>query len=95
MNKIRSIREATSDDATALKQCMESAYSTYQDRMKGIRLPPMDVDYLAEIERFPVWVIEDSGQILGGLIMDFADGKALIANIAVNPNSQGQGIGGA
>jgi N-acetylglutamate synthase-like GNAT family acetyltransferase len=98
MKDRHSIREATAADASGLGQCMESAYSIYQDRMggmRGMRLPPMDVDYQCEIDNFPVWVIENAGLISGGLIMDFANDQALIANIAVSPNSQGQGIGGA
>lgn len=73
---------------------MASAYAPYLQRMGGIRLPPMDVDYLSEIENYPVWVVESKELILGGLIMDFGNGKASIANIAISPDSQGQGIGG-
>jgi ribosomal protein S18 acetylase RimI-like enzyme len=74
---------------------MEAAYSGYQDRMGGIRLPPMDVDYASEIEHYPAWVVESAGDILGGLIMTFENGEASIANIAVDPGYQGHGIGGA
>ena len=63
--------------------------------MGGTRLPPMDVDYADEIENFPTWVIEAEGRILGGLIMMFKKHRATIANIAVDPEFQGQGIGGA
>lgn len=87
------IREAVADDAIDLRDCMESAYRTYQQRMGGERLPPMDIDYAAEIKNYPCWVIETNGNILGGLIMLF-EKKASIANIAVNPRYQGQGIGG-
>ena len=73
---------------------MESAYSGYQERMGGARLPPMDADYLSEIENYPSWVVESAGKILGGLIMVFENEQASIANIAVNPEFQGQGIGG-
>jgi ribosomal protein S18 acetylase RimI-like enzyme len=73
---------------------MESAYAAYQDRMGGMRLPPMDVDYAAEIENYPCWVVESAGEILGGLIMIFSADRAQIANIAVAPQAQGQGIGG-
>ena len=73
---------------------MDAAYATYQQRMGGVRLPPMDVDYLSEIKSHPTWVVEAEGSILGGLIMVFEDDQASIANIAVNPKFQGQGIGG-
>jgi len=94
MEPTRKIREATLEDSESLKNCMGSAYSNYQERMGGIRLPPMDVDYLSEIKNYPTWVVESEERILGGLIMVFDNDQASIANIAVNPNFQGQGIGG-
>lgn len=89
------IREATPEDAGGLKDCMESAYTAYQERMNGVRLPPMDVDYLSEIKEYPCWVVESEGSILGGLILVFEKDRASIANIAIDPSFQGQGIGGA
>ena len=89
------IREAIPRDADGLKNCMESAYAAYQDRMGGVRLPPMDVDYFSEIKSYPSWVVELEEVILGGLIMVFENDLASIANIAVDPRFQGQGIGGA
>jgi GNAT superfamily N-acetyltransferase len=87
------IRKAVPDDAISLKKCMETAYATYQERMGGERLPPMNVDYSAEIRNYPCWVIEAGGSILGGLIMVF-EKEASIANVAVNPQHHGQGVGG-
>ena len=87
------IRAATVEDSECLKECMELAYAPYKERMGGKRLPPMDVDYLSEIRNYPVWIVESGENILGGLIMDFNNGKASIANIAINPSFQGQGIG--
>jgi GNAT superfamily N-acetyltransferase len=89
-----SIRKANIGDAIHLKACMELAYGAYQERMGGARLPPMDVDYSSEIKNYPCWVVESAGEILGGLIMTFAADRAQIANIAVAPQAQGQGIGG-
>ena len=89
-----SIREATPEDFEGLKICMESAYAIYQERMGGSRLPPLDADYLSEIKNYPTWIVESGGNILGGLIMVFANDQASIANIAVSPKYQGQGIGG-
>lgn len=89
------IRKALARDADGLRSCMESAYTPYLERMGGARLPPMDVDYLSEITDYPTWVAEENGTIVGGLIMSFEDDRAWIANIAVEPDCQGQGIGGA
>ena len=88
------IRIANSNDAARLKHCMESAYAPYLERMGDAGLPPMDVDYATEIENFPCWVVDSRGDILGGLIMVFTEERAAIANIAVDPGAQGQGVGG-
>ena len=88
------IRQAEQKDSDALQNCMELAYSSYQRRMGGKRLPPMDVDYSSEIRNFPIWVAESDGKIVGGLIMVFENESASIANIAVHPEFQGQGLGG-
>lgn len=59
----------------------------------GSRL--QQVNGLLQIELgLPTWVVESDGDILGGLIMEFDEERALIANIAVDPRFQGQGIGG-
>jgi len=94
MGQAWNIRDATPEDSGSLKVCMESAYAPYLERMRGAHLPPMDVDYLSEIKNYPTWVVESEGSILGGLIMVFENDRASIANIAVNPKFQGQGIGG-
>ena len=88
------IRTANANDAARLKHCMVSAYAPYLERMGSARLPPMDVDYATEIENFPCWVVDRAGDILGGLIMVFTRDSASIANIAVDPSAQGQGVGG-
>lgn len=74
---------------------MQAAYSGYQQRLGGQRLPPMDADYLSEINNYPTWVVESDGNIVGGLVMSFENNQAAIENIAVNPACQGQGIGRA
>lgn len=89
------IRPAVAEDSLDLQRCMQSAYASYQDRMGGKRLPPMELDYAIEIRDFPTWVAEHDGNISGGLIMIFASDQASIANIAVDPAMQGQGLGGA
>jgi ribosomal protein S18 acetylase RimI-like enzyme len=92
MKPERTIREAIPEDAERLGNCMVSAYSTYQKRTGGLRLPPMDVDYLSEIRNYPTWVVESEGRILAGLILVFQEDRASIANIAVDPEFQGHGI---
>ena len=94
MKKQWIIRKAVIEDATGLQRVMESAYSAYQERMGGERLPPMEVNYSSEIRDYPTWVAESNGSIVAGLIMVFEDDFASIANIAVHPDFQGQGVGG-
>jgi GNAT superfamily N-acetyltransferase len=89
------IRQATAADARGLELCMDSAYSPYQERMRGERLPPMDTDYSEEIRNHPAWVADSNGSIVGGLIMIFDEDRALLANVAVDPAYQGHGIGSA
>lgn len=93
MKKQWQIRTATVDDAAGLQHCMASAYAVYKDRMGVIRLPPMDLDYRLEISNYPTWVAEYNGNIVGGLTMIFDTDHALIANIALHPDAQGQGLG--
>ena len=95
MKKKWHIRKAVQDDSFYLQSCMELAYTSYQGRMGGKRLPPMDVDYSCEIRDFPTWVAEFNGNIVGGLIMMFEKDYASIANVALHPDFQGQGIGGS
>lgn len=87
------IRKASLEDAHGLQECMELAYATYQDRMQGKRLPPMDIDYAIEIRDYPTWIAEHKEKIVGGLILMFEKDYASLANVAVHPEFQGQGIG--
>jgi N-acetylglutamate synthase-like GNAT family acetyltransferase len=68
---------------------MEFAYKGYQERMGGIRLQPMDLDYMSEIKDYPTWVVETENDIVGGLTTMFDNNQASITNIAVSPTTQG------
>ena len=87
------IRRAVAEDTDDFKACMRAAYAEYEARLGGVRLPPMDADYASEIIDYPAWVVDSEGIILGGLIMSLEKDQASIANIAVDPSCQGQGIG--
>lgn len=89
------VRAAVSTDAAALQRCMYAAYSRYEDRVDVSALPPMQADYREEIDGYPVWVIEHQGQVVAGLIMVFEEKDATLANIAVHPDFQGEGLGKA
>jgi GNAT superfamily N-acetyltransferase len=73
---------------------MVSAYAIFEERLGSVRLPPMNLDYAAEINSYPTWVAVVGRNVVGGLTMVFDDESASIANIAVDPAEQGQGLGG-
>lgn len=87
------IRKANIEDADGLRRCMHRAYSIYAERMAGESLPPLEIDYTAEIQNYPTWVAESEGQIIGGLIMCFDLEGATLSNIAVDTDFQGHGLG--
>jgi N-acetylglutamate synthase-like GNAT family acetyltransferase len=87
------IREAVVEDSEKLRLLMESAYSIYKDRMNGQTLPPLEVDYKDEIENFPVWVVEMNSELVGAIILMYETEYCQIANVGVDTNYQGYGIG--
>jgi GNAT superfamily N-acetyltransferase len=87
------IRKAVLSDAVALAECMHAAYMIYTSRLGGKTLPPMTVDYGEEICSYPVWVAESEGRLVGGLILIPEDDYMTIANVAVHPRFQGNGLG--
>ena len=94
MKKKWDIRQAIVKDSIELQECMELAYASYKDRMEGKQLPPMDVNYSDEIRDYPSWVAVSGNKVVGGLFMMFEHEYASIANIAIHPDFQGQGLGG-
>lgn len=52
------IRKALAKNSAGLQQCMERAYSVYFDRLDGRSLPPMEIDYSEEIEKYPTGVVD-------------------------------------
>ena len=87
------IRKAIPSDASSLNECMQAAYKMYTSRLGGKALPPMEVDYREEIRSYPTWVAESDGIVVGGLILMPEDEHMTIANIAVHPQFQGNGLG--
>ena len=92
-NRNWSIRRAKIDDAEALTAIMHSAYGEYSARFDDEILPPLSVDYAQEIQSFPVWVAESCGSLVGGIMCFTEDDQFTIANVAVSPQFQGQGLG--
>lgn len=74
---------------------MHAAYGAFENRLKGVTLPPLTVNYEDEIREFPVWVAETDLTIIGGLILMPGEGCMSVANLAVQPRFQGKGVGRA
>ena len=87
------IRKAVVSDAEVLADCMHASYMAYTSRLGGKTLPPMGVDYKDEIRTSPVWIAESDGMLVGGLILMPEKDYLTIANVAVHPQFQGDGLG--
>lgn len=86
------LRRAKPQDAPALTRCIAAAYRTYTPKT-GRSIPPLLANYAEEIALYQVWVAEEQGQILGGLVLVPKEDYMLLANIAVHPDHQGKGMG--
>jgi ribosomal protein S18 acetylase RimI-like enzyme len=87
------IRRATLEDADAIAELVEAAYTVYIPRM-GQPPAPMLADYAEVINRSEVWVADQDG-LVGVIVIDFRMPCMHIDNVAVEPHSQGCGIGTA
>lgn len=85
------IRPATLADIDGLKAAITAAYAPFVTQ--GVGLPPVDEGLDVDITNNHVWVAEDRGLILGGIVMVLANGAGHIANLAVHPIGEGQGLG--
>ncbi len=83
-------RQATPADLAAIGRLVRAAYSRYADRMDR---PPAPVlhDYSAEAQAGQIWVIGDP--IIGVVVLQQDQDGILIGNLAIDPSSQGKGLG--
>ena len=86
------LRRAYPQDAPALTRCISAAYQVYIPKT-GSSILPLLADYAEEIALYQVWVAEEQGQIVGGLVLVPKEDHMLLANIAVHPDHQGKGVG--
>ncbi|MEY1557588.1 GNAT family N-acetyltransferase [Yoonia sp. R2331] len=82
------LRRAVASDAQGLVRVVKAAYAAFAD----LDLPPVAEGLDADIRDHPVWVAELDGQIVGGIVLILSD-PPKIANLAVDPNVKGQGLG--
>jgi N-acetylglutamate synthase-like GNAT family acetyltransferase len=87
-------RRATPADAEPIADLVERSYAGYVPLI-GLRPAPMDADYPTVVETMVVWVAEDSGRLVGVIVLEVeaAADHLLIENVAVSPEAQGLGIG--
>ena len=89
-----SFRPAELADASRITELVASAYGHYVERI-GMLPRPMTDDYDEVIQSHPVTVAEDSGAIVGVIVLGITDEGFLIDNVAVHPSHQGRGLGRA
>lgn len=86
------IRPAAPEDAAAVTACVCAAYQRYIPRI-GKQPGPMLEDYAKVIREQHVHVVERDRHILGVLVLVDTSEGLLIDNVAVDPASQGIGVG--
>ena len=87
------IRSAQARDVDAVRQLVHDAYHHYIARL-GKPPGPMLDDYALRIPEGQVWVLEDGGAVAGALVLEDANGNALLLdNVAVASTAQGKGHG--
>lgn len=87
------IRVAVTDDAQALSNCINAAYSIYKDRIQD--LPDVSDCIESSIDTKSVFVAQIDDKIVGGIVMLLTTDHLLLEVIAVHPDNAGNGIGKA
>jgi GNAT superfamily N-acetyltransferase len=85
------IRPARKSDAAALVGCIDAAYAQYVGRVDD--LPAVSDGIAEDIENHRVWVAEQAGSVVGGLILIPHETFAVLVNVAVDPSHNGLGLG--
>lgn len=86
------IRDAGAKDVDAIVACVRAAFALYADRM-DVAPSPVVADYTDLVGRGLVRVADDGGRMVGVLVM-WPDGDHVYVDVlAVDPQSQGTGIG--
>jgi GNAT superfamily N-acetyltransferase len=86
------IRPATRGDVAGVTRCVCAAYLRYVERV-GRQPAPMLRDYSKVIGASQVHVAEANGDIVGVLELLVTDEGFLLDSVAVDPSSQGSGVG--
>ncbi|QDG78659.1 GNAT family N-acetyltransferase [Labrenzia sp. PHM005] len=84
------IRRANLQDANAIKQCIDRAYSPVKERLND--LPDVSAGVEKEISEKVVFVAENNTSLAGCVILALQGNHAHLVNIAVDPEYHGRGI---
>jgi len=87
-----SIRQATAADLPSIKALIDAAYTRYLTRMDKPPAPMLR-DYGPSIEDGTTWVT--GSPIAAVLTLYPREDHLLVENVAVHPDAQGRGLGGA
>lgn len=88
-----SIRPATAHDAAAMGRIAAAAYDVYVPRI-GRPPAPMLADYPTIAAGGHAWVAEHAGRLVGFVVLEPTEAHLVLENVAVDPASQGLGVGG-
>ncbi len=84
-------RRAIPADGPSLRDAIIAAYAIYDNA--GIELPPVADGLIDDIRDRDVWIAEEGGQLLGGVVVDLGRDSAHLMNVAVHPDASGRGLG--
>ena len=86
------LRRATAADIPALTALQRAAYARNRDIL-GVEPLPLRADYDAIFANYETWLAEESGALLGALILEPRPDDLLIWSVATAPSEQGRGLG--
>ncbi len=87
------LRRADLSDADALVRCIDAAYAIYADTIKD--LPDVSGGVAGDIEDHIVFVAEQAGRVVAGLVLMLGEDYLKVAILAVHPDAGGRGLGRA
>jgi N-acetylglutamate synthase-like GNAT family acetyltransferase len=85
-------RPARVADVAAIRQLVQAAYGHYPPIL-GVTPAPLTADYAALVGAGHVHVAEHAGAVVGVLVLESYPDYLLVENLAVAPDTQGQGVG--
>ena len=87
-----SIRLASNDDVSALRELARAAYQQYA-AAEGSEPEPMKADYTTLVSLRNTWLVEHRDVIIGLLVLEPHTDYLLLDNIAVAESVRGKGVG--